>query len=434
MASSIVEFVHVYAGTSKAFTAAAAVGDVIVVMPEGNVTAFTTCTDDLGNVYRRIESRVCTGGAQNSSAACFVALCVKPGVPTVTVSSVSDAGIDAWIVRGVRPRINQSNTAASDGANPNPLLAASVTTTRRCAFLCVWSNEAGGGNTFSNFVALDGAVTTDNHDSGHYSAAGHRLAVPAGTYTPGVDLSSSSNGASVYVGIFLEELLDGDPYLIDYADSGAVQTSFPMDLSMTVDAAQRRLVLVAGLSGTSIDSATWNTSENLSSITGTPQNASGFRTTIFDLVNPGTGSHTLRCNVTGGSKGWVAGYLIGTYGSGYNAPTQDVGDGTTASSATSISKATTLAQVNELSIDVWVSGQSGANPVPDSPQANGRKSSSPSFFEAATSMAHIAASGSNTDGWTNDSSTSLALGVAYFKGGPAAGGGATNVVQACYLL
>lgn len=421
MASSIVDYVHLYPGNSQAFSNAAAVGDVIVVIATSHGYS-TTCTDDLGNVYRMIVGVDATFWfSASGSVAIFVGLVVKPGTPTVTVTNTSDVGVDAWIVRGVRPRIN--GYGSGTGSAVPQAFGSSISTTRRCAFFGGWSDEGKGGNFFTSFVDLDGAVTTDNHDSGHYSAVGHRLAVPAGTYTPGVNLSSS-DPYGCCAGIFLEELLDGDPYLIDYADSGARQTSFPMTLSMTVDAADRRLVLAAALGGTSIDSADWN-GTSLTEITGTAQNASGNRTKLFDLANPATGSHTLTCNVTGGTSGWLAGYLIGTYGSGYTAPTQDVGDGTTASSASSISKATSLAQANELSIDIWATGNTGANPVPDSPQANGRKLTSPSFFEAATSMAHIAASGSNTDGWTNDSATALALSVAYFKGGSAGGGDIT---------
>lgn len=346
----------------------------------------------------------------------------KPGTPTVTVTNVSDMGVDAYIVRGVRPRVNAGDSAIYSSGST--VVTGSLTTTRRCALFVTWGQEYTGSDDFTSFVGCDGAVTTDNHDSGHYSAAGHRLAVAAGTYTPGANLSGTHPGNNICA-IFLEELLDGDPYLIGYADSGARQTSFPMTLSMTVDAADRRLVLAAALGGTSIDSADWN-GTSLTEITGTAQNASGYRTKIFDLQNPGTGAHAITCNVTGGTSGWLAGYLIGTYGSGYTAPTQDVGDGATAATATSISKSTTLAQANELSVDIWVSSSGSANPVPDSPQANGRKLTGGSFFEAATSMAHIAASGSNTDGWTNDSSTSLALSVAYFKPGAAAGGGMLN--------
>lgn len=222
------------------------------------------------------------------------------------------------------------------------------------------------------------------------------------------------------------------PSVLAYASSGAVSssTSTTETVSINVPAGAKTLVVCAS-GNDAISSADWNGTA-MTAAAG-DQNAGGVRTKVFTLESPATGTHNITVTYTSCNRRWIAAFAIAIAGD-TNAPTLDVGDGTTGSSVTSLSKSTTTAVANEGAFDILASGQSGANPVANSPQVLREKCSSPSFFEASVSCRLAVSVASTSDGWTFDSSTNVALSVVYMKPGGGGGGGSSGTITSMLSL
>jgi hypothetical protein len=117
------------------------------------------------------------------------------GTPAMTVAADPDIGFGCWIVRGLSSATKHVGNTANGAANP---LTATGNTTVQCALFCWWGNEAG-----DNFTSFNGSLTQDFHNTAHWHAGAHQLAVVSGSYTPGANVVSSSVNCIAF--IFLPE-------------------------------------------------------------------------------------------------------------------------------------------------------------------------------------------------------------------------------------
>ena len=134
MADVVVDFAHVYPGITLAFTACAEVGDVVIVMPVSGSSGNATASDDKGNLYNY---RWYQAGINTTRVECLTALVENPGILTITVSSKSDMGFSAWLVRGPTSHVPHMIGGASLGGNP---LTTTLTTTVTCSLFVAYGN------------------------------------------------------------------------------------------------------------------------------------------------------------------------------------------------------------------------------------------------------------------------------------------------------
>lgn len=198
MASSIIEFKHQYpatSGTGYTFTNAVQVGDVMVIsVSHGSGGSGTTVTDNLGNIYTRQKN---VSGGNTCQSWIFTAPVKIAGTPTLTVTTAAtDLGWSGFIARGP---ISATPEAIGGISSTGTLLQVSLTTTVQCLLFLFWANEAADNFTSWN----EAGMTADNHDAGHWDANAHKLAVVAGSYTPGVNVTTAID--NTFIALYLPE-------------------------------------------------------------------------------------------------------------------------------------------------------------------------------------------------------------------------------------
>lgn len=201
--ATIKEFTHSYPSLSAVFTVAAAVGDVVIFLESSNDYSTTrSVSDNLGNTYTQRKLQI-DSVPSSTGGTIWTTVVTVAGTITVSVNSMSDCGVSAFLVSGLTG--NVQDVQGSNSINPNP--SVSLTTTSSCSLFALWANEA--NNVWGSWSS---PLTLQNYDGGHYDSVGYALGVAAGTASFGA--SSSASSYTILIVIAMAEVVDGSTSLL----------------------------------------------------------------------------------------------------------------------------------------------------------------------------------------------------------------------------
>lgn len=194
MATSIIRSDSFYSGTFPGgvgtMGGAASINDILVVV------IFTGDASPGVHGAASVSGATCTlaeqfwifnnlGSSQNITF--LTGIVTGAGTPVLTLTAGgSDIGMCAWIVRGPTTG-TKTGSGAGAGGTASPLVASDSPAQTGSLFVA-WQSEV--TDVFTGFTSTAGAVTTDQHNTSQYHAAGHLLDISAGTYSSGATVSS----------------------------------------------------------------------------------------------------------------------------------------------------------------------------------------------------------------------------------------------------